>query len=182
LLYNASEVSVDFENDGMVIRRSRETRGEKILFANIGNTAIEQPTMFGIGLWQIMPVSGSPTAVRFDKSQAATVQKLDAHLRELVNAVPPEQRGVSQAPPTGREVIATTGLQIPGRHIDAIIEIVSAEAAMGINAIVDIANAFTDFFGGRGKSLQNEMRHARQTCVTELRQEAERLGADAVVA
>ncbi len=81
-----------------------------------------------------------------------------------------------------RKVIATTGLTIPNREILEIVDVISAEAAMGVNVFRDIAASLRDAFGGRSQSLQQVMKQARQTCMDELRKEAHAIGADAIVA
>jgi uncharacterized protein YbjQ (UPF0145 family) len=40
----------------------------------------------------------------------------------------------------------------------------------------------SDFFGGRSGTTQNKLREARQYCLSELRAEAQSLGANAVIA
>lgn len=78
-------------------------------------------------------------------------------------------------------LIVTTANDIPRREIDEIIDIVGAEAAVGLNIFKDIANNFRDFFGGRSRTVQIAVREARSACMIELRREAVRLGADAII-
>ncbi|WP_245585428.1 YbjQ family protein [Pleomorphomonas koreensis] len=80
------------------------------------------------------------------------------------------------------EIILTTAFDVPGREIGKIIDIVGAEVATGMNIFKDIANAWRDTFGGRSNTVQNALRDARTQCLVELRREAFRLGADAVIA
>jgi uncharacterized protein YbjQ (UPF0145 family) len=58
---------------------------------------------------------------------------------------------------------------------------VSAEVVIGMHLFKDIAAAFRDTFGGRSKMMQDGLRDARKTAMTELRREALEIGADAVV-
>lgn len=76
----------------------------------------------------------------------------------------------------------TTAFEIPNREICEIVEIVGAEVAIGMNIFKDIANAWRDTFGGRSNTVQNALRDARTQCLLELRREAFRIGADAVIA
>lgn len=65
--------------------------------------------------------------------------------------------------------------------VDQRLDIVSAEVVIGLHLFKDIAAVWRDAFGGRSKVMQNGLREARQTALTELRREAVDLGADAVV-
>lgn len=61
------------------------------------------------------------------------------------------------------------------------LDIVTAEVVIGMHLFKDIAAAFRDTFGGRSKLMQDGLRDARKTAMTELRREALEIGADAVV-
>lgn len=61
------------------------------------------------------------------------------------------------------------------------LDIITAEVVIGLHLFKDIASAFRDTFGGRSKTMQDGLREARITALTELRREALELGADAVV-
>ncbi|WP_167620220.1 YbjQ family protein [Paracoccus ravus] len=50
-----------------------------------------------------------------------------------------------------------------------------------MNAFKDLFAAARDVFGGRSETVQKTMRHSRETALYELRREAYRLGANAVV-
>lgn len=71
-------------------------------------------------------------------------------------------------------------------YTDLVIEtrlgIVTAECAYGMNVFKDIFAGLRNIVGGRSKAVQQTMRDARETVLYELKQEAHRLGADAVVA
>lgn len=79
-------------------------------------------------------------------------------------------------------IILTTGLEIPGRDVTNIVKIVASEAAMGMNVLRDIANTWRDTLGGRSGSVQNVLKDARELCLRELKREAFRADADAVIA
>lgn len=79
-------------------------------------------------------------------------------------------------------IILTTGIDIPGRETSEIVSIVAAEAALGTSLIKDIANNWRDTFGGRSGSVQNILKEAREACLMEIKREAFRAGADAVIA
>lgn len=61
------------------------------------------------------------------------------------------------------------------------LDIVTAEVVVGLHLFKDIAAGFRDVFGGRSKVMQEGLRDARRMALSELRLEAQTLGADAVV-
>lgn len=75
----------------------------------------------------------------------------------------------------------TTTNTVPGREIHAVIEVVSAECAFGMNLFKDFFVSITDQLGGRSKSTQSTLRESRRVVMAELRREAFEVGADAVV-
>ncbi|KJS38145.1 MAG: hypothetical protein VR70_10795 [Rhodospirillaceae bacterium BRH_c57] len=80
-----------------------------------------------------------------------------------------------------RCVQVTTAPTLEGFRITSTIDIVSSECALGMNVLKDFLVGLSDFFGGRNETIQNELRHARQVCVDQLRYEAHMVGANAVV-
>lgn len=62
------------------------------------------------------------------------------------------------------------------------IDIVTAECVFGMNLFRDFFAGLSDITGGRSESTQKVLREARRTCLTELRREAHRIGANAVIA
>lgn len=80
-----------------------------------------------------------------------------------------------------REVILTTAPSLDGYRTE-VVEVITAECAFGMNFFRDFFAATSDFFGGRSKATQKILRDARKTCLDELRLEAARVGANAVIA
>jgi len=78
------------------------------------------------------------------------------------------------------EVLLTTE-SAPNFKIVRRIDIITAECAYGMNIFKDIFASLSDTFGGRNKSIQNTLRDARTTALTELRKEAYSIGANAVI-
>ena len=78
-------------------------------------------------------------------------------------------------------VILSTTPDIPGREVDHIIDIVTAESVQGMNVIKDLFASVTDIFGGRSTTTENVLIEAREDCLRELRQRATALGADAEI-
>jgi len=78
-------------------------------------------------------------------------------------------------------VVLTTTANVPNKEIKEVVAIVSAEVAVGMNIFKDMFSAVRDVVGGRAGAVQNTLRDVRGQALDELRQEASRVGADAVV-
>ena len=78
-------------------------------------------------------------------------------------------------------MITTTTPSIEGRRIVEYRGIVFGEVVSGVNFVKDIAASFSNFFGGRSGSYEEELITARQNAVIEMEQRAQALGANAVV-
>lgn len=78
-------------------------------------------------------------------------------------------------------MIVTTTNSVEGRSITAYHGIVVGEAIMGANVVRDLFARVTDIVGGRSGQYENKLRDARAAAMRELEQEAQQLGADAVV-
>ncbi|WP_434612121.1 YbjQ family protein [Tabrizicola sp. M-4] len=79
-------------------------------------------------------------------------------------------------------VMLTTETHAPDLRIAERLGIVTAECAFGMNLFKDIFAVGRDIFGGRAASIQNALKDARNTALDELRLEASKLGANAVIA
>lgn len=62
------------------------------------------------------------------------------------------------------------------------LEVISAETAFGMNLFKDFFAGLSDVFGGRSGATQKILRDARRAVLSELKEEAYQLGANAVVA
>ena len=78
-------------------------------------------------------------------------------------------------------VIVTTTPSVEGRRITGYQGIVTGEAIMGANIFKDMFAGIRDIVGGRAGAYEGALRDARREAFEELRYEAERAGADAVV-
>lgn len=78
-------------------------------------------------------------------------------------------------------MIITSTPTIEGRQIAAYHGIVFGEVISGVNFVKDTFAQFRDFFGGRSRSYENELKRARQQALRELEMNARNMGADAVV-
>lgn len=76
--------------------------------------------------------------------------------------------------------LSTTG-SVDGYRVTEYMRIVSGETIVGINALKDIAAGFRNFVGGRSKSYENEAIAARESALSELFEQGQQMGADAVI-
>jgi uncharacterized protein YbjQ (UPF0145 family) len=78
-------------------------------------------------------------------------------------------------------IIATTTVSVEGRPITEYLGITAGEVILGVNVFKDIAAGFRNIVGGRSGKYEEELRKGRETALEEMRQQAEALGADAVI-
>lgn len=102
--------------------------------------------------------------------------KFDSQLETRRRAQEPQEPG-------GRAdtILASTTPDIPGRDIECVVDVISAECAYGMNLVKDWVAGLTDIVGGRSNVTQNALRDARRAVMADLRAEALGLGAHAVV-
>ena len=75
----------------------------------------------------------------------------------------------------------TTTPQLEGYRVTKTLGIITAEHVAGVNFIRDFLSEISDSMGGRSGSMQKELRLMRETCLAELKIEANQLGANAVI-
>lgn len=78
-------------------------------------------------------------------------------------------------------MISTTTGTIEGKQIVAYKGIVFGEVISGVNFVRDIAASFSNFFGGRSNSYEQELLEARTNALAEMEHRAAALGANAVI-
>ncbi|MDG2459985.1 MAG: YbjQ family protein [Luminiphilus sp.] len=78
-------------------------------------------------------------------------------------------------------IVLTTTATVPNRETKEVVNIITAEVAVGMNIFKDIFSAVRDVVGGRAGAVQDTLRDLRNQALEELREEAARVGADAVV-
>ena len=79
-------------------------------------------------------------------------------------------------------MIVTTTDSVEGRRITGYLGIVNGEAILGANVFRDVFASVRDIVGGRAGGYEKSLSAARKAALQELTEEAEALGADAVVA
>ncbi|NOZ81867.1 MAG: heavy metal-binding domain-containing protein [Candidatus Micrarchaeota archaeon] len=77
-------------------------------------------------------------------------------------------------------LVATTP-SVEGRRIVRYIGLVSGEAILGANILKDLFAGLRDIVGGRSAAYEKELRKAKEIAISEMVEEARRLGANAVV-
>lgn len=78
-------------------------------------------------------------------------------------------------------MILTTTPTIEGCTIVEYKGVVFGEVIAGVDFLRDIAASIRNFVGGRSGSYEEELIHAREQAMDEMRHRAEQMGADAVV-
>jgi uncharacterized protein YbjQ (UPF0145 family) len=78
-------------------------------------------------------------------------------------------------------MILTTSGSVEGRQVEAYLGIVFGEAIVGANLFRDLFAQIRDIGGGRSGAYEAELRRARELALEGMKEEARRLGADAVI-
>jgi len=78
-------------------------------------------------------------------------------------------------------MILTTTPSIENRTVSAYLGIVTGEAIVGANIFRDLFANIRDIVGGRSAAYERELEKARQLALDDLKNVAERVGADAVI-
>ncbi len=79
-------------------------------------------------------------------------------------------------------MIVTSTETIEGKQVTQYLGIVSGDAVMGTNIFRDMFAGIRNIVGGRSGSYEKELRKAKAAALESLIEEAQELGADAVVA
>jgi len=80
-----------------------------------------------------------------------------------------------------QNIILTTTPSLEGKKITHYYGIVTGEAIIGANLFRDIFAGIRDIVGGRSGSYEEVLREAKQNALTEMEENARRVGANAVV-
>ena len=79
-------------------------------------------------------------------------------------------------------LLVTTETSLNNIEVKKRIDIISAECVIGMNIFKDLLSGITDIVGGHSKSMQNTLKKAKEEVISELKKEAVRIGANAIVA
>lgn len=78
-------------------------------------------------------------------------------------------------------MLCTTTSNLEGQQITRYLGIVTGEAILGTNFFKDIFAGITDLIGGRSATYERELRKAKEIAMREMQEEAQRLGANAII-
>ncbi len=78
-------------------------------------------------------------------------------------------------------MILTTTPTVEGRPVVRHLGIVSGEAILGANLFKDLFAGIRDIVGGRSATYERELRRAKEIALKELTEQAQGLGANAIV-
>jgi uncharacterized protein YbjQ (UPF0145 family) len=78
-------------------------------------------------------------------------------------------------------MLITTTNTIEGKYIAQYYGLVSGETIIGANIVKDLFASITDIVGGRSGAYERTLREAKDTALQEMTQEAQHLGANAII-
>jgi len=78
-------------------------------------------------------------------------------------------------------MLLTTTNTLEGKKVADYLGIVSGEAILGANIFRDLFASIRDIVGGRSGAYEKELRRAKELAIEEMVEEAEALGATAVI-
>lgn len=78
-------------------------------------------------------------------------------------------------------MILTTTNTIEGKPATTYLGIVTSEVIIGANFMKDFLGGLRDFFGGRSGTYEQVLKDAKESALAELRQNAQSMGADAIL-
>lgn len=78
-------------------------------------------------------------------------------------------------------LLVTTNI-IEGKKVTQYYGVVSGETIIGANVVRDFMASISDFFGGRSGAYEDVLRKAKNSAMAEMAAEAEKMGANAVLA
>ena len=78
-------------------------------------------------------------------------------------------------------MLISTTPTLQNKNIKRYLGVVTGEAILGANIFKDFFAGIRDIVGGRSAAYEKELRRAKEIAMTEMQQEAKRLGANAVI-
>ena len=79
-------------------------------------------------------------------------------------------------------MIVTTGPDVAGQEAVEYCGVIAGEAILGANIFKDLFAGIRDIVGGRSAAYERSLREAREMAIAEMLQQAQALGANAVIA
>ena len=78
-------------------------------------------------------------------------------------------------------MILSTTNNVDGKPVKDYLGIVTGETIIGANIVKDVFASIRDIVGGRSSSYEKVLREAKNTALKEMKENAEKLNADAVI-
>ncbi|MBN2983867.1 MULTISPECIES: YbjQ family protein [Cohnella] len=78
-------------------------------------------------------------------------------------------------------MLVSTTNSVEGHRITSYYGLVTGEAILGANIVRDFLASITDVIGGRSGTYENKLKEARDTAISEMVADAQRMGANAIV-
>lgn len=78
-------------------------------------------------------------------------------------------------------MLTTTTSHLQGKNITKYLSVVSGEAILGTNIFKEFFASIRDIVGGRSGAYESELRKAREVAVREMVEQAQGMGANAVI-
>ncbi len=78
-------------------------------------------------------------------------------------------------------MIVTTTPQVEGKRIVEYKGVVFGEVISGVNFVKDFMAGIRDLVGGRSQTYEDELIHARDNAIEEMKRRAQSMGANAIV-
>jgi len=79
-------------------------------------------------------------------------------------------------------MLIVTAPNLEGKKITRYLGLVTGEAILGANIFKDLFASIRDIVGGRSAAYEKELRRAKEIAINEMVEQAQQLGANAVVA
>jgi uncharacterized protein YbjQ (UPF0145 family) len=79
-------------------------------------------------------------------------------------------------------MLVVTTNAVEGKRVARYIGLVSGEAILGANIFQDFFAGIRDIIGGRSAAYEQELRKAKDIAITEMTQQAQAMGGNAVIA
>lgn len=125
-------------------------------------------------------------------------KEIDKHLLELIGQrderrkaeqeqleeqqkIKQERKNEMEAALTKGEVVITTTTFFPGHEVLSILSVVSGCVAIGSGVFTYFKSSFSDFFGAESKGLARKLLEARRAADDQMKEQAESMGANAVI-
>lgn len=116
-----------------------------------------------------------------EELRAEKIKTLEQSKKEVKKELSEENEMLLKKQEALKNFKITTTNYYPNEEVDKVVGVVTAECVFGMNIFSDIFAGIRDIVGGRSAASQKVLRDLRNTCLTELKQEAYDMGAEGVI-